>query len=365
MTSLIKILADASLPGLSELLAPSFSITRYQNQSDVSDLLLNHDILLCRSTLKVNAGLLANSAIQCVATASSGTDHIDSTYLQQNNITLIDAKGSNARAVADYVVATIATLHHLKKSIGTRAGVIGIGEVGSRVVARLQAAGFDVICFDPLKAQENNDYSYASSLADIATCDVISIHANLHETLPYPSNNLINADFLSKLKANTIIINAARGGIIDEKALLTLTKPIIYCTDVYLNEPAINPNIVDFATLCTPHIAGHSIEAKYKAIVDVSQKLHLQFGLPIPSIAKSNTLISNDQGSNKLSWQACVLALYNPQLETNILKAGIDKTAAFLSLRHAHQSRHDFNIYNLDGINQQTRSILGSDHELK
>lgn len=358
MPSPIKILADASLPGLTDLFSPPFSLTLYQNQQQVANLLPGHNVLLCRSTLNVNTALLANSDVQCIATASSGTDHIDNNYLNQRNIALIDAKGCNARAVADYVVATIGALHSGGKSSGKRAGVIGVGEVGSRVVTRLRAAGFDVACFDPLKASQDKNYPYVS-LADLTTCDLLCIHANLHETPPYPSRGLLNADFLSQLKAGTIIINAARGGIIDEEALLSLTTPITYCTDVYIGEPAINPRIIDFATLCTPHIAGHSIEAKYAALVEVSKKLHLHYGL-LASVSAAPTALLPDRRYDTIApWEQCVLDLYNPQLETCILKAAADKKAAFLTLRQAHLSRHDFNVYNLAGINQQIRSLLG------
>jgi len=351
MFSSIRILADATLPGLRALFKPPFTMTTYQNQDQIPDLLTNQDVLLCRSTLRVGTKLLANSTIQCVATASSGTDHIDSDYLQQHNIRLFDAKGSNARSVADYVVATLAALQQK----GKLAGVIGVGEVGSRVVERLHEVGFKVICYDPFKAQQDKNHSY-KTLADLTACDVICVHANLHNSQPFPSQNLLSTAFLTQLQPGVTIINASRGGIVDEDALLATTTPITYCTDVYSNEPSIDPRIVDFATICTPHIAGHSIEAKQAAVMQVSQQLHKHYGLTMPSecIPTPIELFASSIGK---TWQESILNIYNPFTETNNLKTAHDKKSVFLSQRKAHQYRHDFNCY---FVEKEIRLLLGS-----
>ena len=349
----VKILADASLPGLAILFQDRFSLTLYQTQQQIADVLPLHDVLLCRSTLRVDASLLTNSIIQCVATASSGTDHIDSEYLTQHHISLFDAKGSNARAVADYVVSTIA----VHQPIGKLAGVIGVGEVGSRVVKRLHAAGFKVICFDPFKAHQDKHHHYVT-LDELTACDLLCIHANFHESAPFPSKNLLNTDFLAQLKPGVTLINASRGGIVDEEALLKMSQPITYCTDVYCNEPSINPRIVDFATVCTPHIAGHSIEAKQAAVVQLSQQLHQHYGFPMPSHGLP-TLKNHPVISTKNNWRECILSAYTPLVDTFILKSALDKKTAFLTQRKEHQHRHDFNYYVLSDVDQQTQLLLG------
>lgn len=357
----MKILADATLPNLSTLFAAPFRLTLYNAPSELPDLLPTHDILLCRSTLKVTAQLLAGSQIQCVATASSGIDHIDSTYLKNNGVALFDAKGCNANAVADYVVATLAFLYRQGLIIGNKAGVIGVGKVGGQVVTRLRSMGFNVICYDPLRAQLDTFYSYCS-LTELITCDVLCVHANLHSSPPYPSANLITTDFLAQLRPGTSIINAARGGIINEEDLLKLEKSITYCTDVYHHEPKINPKIIDFSTLCTPHIAGHSIEAKNDAVLKVSQQLHRYYGLPapteVPTSPMHSPLLANNE-TNSLSWQEFVLSLYNPLIDTQILKEADDKSHAFLSQRQAHQNRHDFVLYDTKTFDLRIKSLLG------
>ena len=337
----IKILADATLPGLTNLFGPPFELTFYHNQEQMLDRITMHQVLLCRSTLRVDKHLLQNTTIGCVATASSGIDHIDTDYLKQHNIALFDAKGSNADAVADYVMATIAALTSIGKKPGHRAGVIGMGEVGSRVTKRLLDMGFTAQCYDPIKAQQDNDFDYCT-VDDIITCDLICIHPNLHKEPPFSSYKLINTQFLDQLKPDVTLINAARGGIIDEQALLVTNKSITYCTDVYCNEPTIDPRIIDFATLCTPHIAGHTIEAKISSVEQLSHKLHSYYGL-IQPLTPAHVCAGITDNSVNLpdnnDYSEHMLSLYNPFIDTILLKAAYDKKLAFLTQRKAHH-RH-------------------------
>lgn len=353
----MRIIADASLPGLLEAFPAPFELSLYSRQEELRHLLKNQDILLCRSTLQVNECLLRSHSLSCVATASSGCDHIDESYLQQQGIKLIDAKGSNARSVADYVVASLAYLEEYTDFSGKKAGIIGLGQVGSRVAQRLEAAGMEVICFDPPKALLEPDF-VSCALDDLFQCDLIAIHANLHEDLPFPSKYLLDESFLNRLQPNTAIINASRGGLVCEKALIELKKPLFYCTDVYLNEPFIDKNIVQQAILCTPHIAGHSLEAKFAAVAQVSEQLHHLYKLPYTSTQKSTSHLSSSI-QNQTSWQESVLSLYNPIIDSRILKSSANLDLAFLTQRKAHQNRHDFNCYHINSGNKQLEKMLG------
>lgn len=312
--------------------------------------------MLCRANHKITEALLTGHqhSLRYVATASSGSDHIDKSYLARTKIELIDAKGSNAIAVADYIIATLAFLQKYKGFSGSKAGVIGVGEVGARVVGRLKAAGMTLLCNDPLKA----DLGFANhSLEELIECDLISIHANLHDSSPSPSRDLLDERLLKQLKPGTVIINAARGGIVNEEALLR-QKSLIYCTDVYNNEPTINKKIVDLASLCTPHIAGHSIEAKYRAVAMLSESLHARFNLKpplhqLPAVALEMPLpLTSD-------WQDLVLALYNPGNETVLLKTSHSLALRFQTLRKAHQNRHDFCNYPVQISDKKVQQLLG------
>ncbi|KTD21372.1 4-phosphoerythronate dehydrogenase [Legionella londiniensis] len=351
------VLADASLPELGPLFPKPLILERYKNEDELKSLLPKADVLLCRSTLKVTADLIDGSSLQAVATASSGIDHIDSNYLKKNGIALFNAHGSNAVAVADYVVSSIAHLDKAKKLTGRKAGIIGAGKVGSEVAKRLRTLGFKVLRFDPIKAEENPKETYYPKEA-LFSCDLLCIHANLHDTKPYPSRNLIDADFLAKIKPGAAIINAARGSIVHEEALLQSKTPITYCTDVYTGEPQVDERIVEFAEICTPHIAGHSIEAKIAAVVQTSAQIHQFFGLSAPEF-KHQESPKQPKALAQHSWQDFILNLYNPTIETAALKNAGNKKDAFLALRPAHNARHDFSFFDAPEMNQQFKKLIG------
>ncbi|WP_133137064.1 NAD(P)-dependent oxidoreductase [Legionella rowbothamii] len=347
----MNVLADASLPGLDEAFPGPFCLTRYTRPDEIASLLAGQDVLLCRANLKVNHHLLKGHKIGYVATASSGSDHLDKPWLKTQNIQVIDAKGCNARAVADYVVSCLAYVYQQQLIQGKRAAIIGFGEVGTRVQARLAAAGFATIVYDPLKG-------LSTQLKDLYQVDLLCIHAELHDGPFHPSRNLIDQQFLANLKPGCIIINAARGGIIDENALINLGDKFIYCTDVYLDEPNINQKIIEKATLCTPHIAGHSLEAKYRAVNMVSEVLHQIAELPLPKFACPEMGEEVHLETSK-TWQEQILSLYNPIEETVRLKQAKYLEEAFLQVRKEHQKRHDFRLYANAGLDAETKALLG------
>lgn len=338
----MKILADASLPGLNDFFPAPFVLTLYKNSDELSEKLNDKDILICRSTLKVNESLLKNASLQYLATASSGTDHIDKAWLKKQGIQLIDAKGSNARSVADYVMASLASLQLRKGFQGKKAIVVGLGMVGSQVLARLNAVGLQVSHYDPLKALKEPGFS-SCDLNELSRADLICIHAELHDEPPCASRNLFGESLINQLKEKVVIINASRGDIVNEAALLANKKSIIYCTDVFSNEPRIARQIIDYATLCTPHIAGHSIEAKIEAIRMISHALHKGYGLTAPEALNSKKT-SQPLLPQTEHWQGNLLSLYDPAIETSVLKSAEDLEQAFIELRKAHNWRHDFNI---------------------
>lgn len=350
----MKILADFSLPHL-EVFNTFFEVDTYKDEKELYKRLQDHEILICRSTLKVNATLLKSTQIKCVATASSGIDHINTEFLAQMGIPLFHAKGSNAQAVADYVIATIAYLDKEKCIKGKKAGIIGLGEVGTQVERRLKAAGFSLCCYDPPKSHRTE--SPSCSLDDLFTCDLICIHPNLHDKSPYPSKHLIDGNFLNKLQENTILINASRGGVVEESALLSHKHKVIYCTDVYENEPEICPEIIGLAKTCTPHIAGHSIEAKISAVFRLCEQIHSFYDLPSPAFP----FIDNPETSivPHARWQDVILSLYDPSKESLQLKNAKNKKEAFLRLRKEHKTRHDFLYYNAGGLDQEIQFLLG------
>jgi len=332
---LIHLLADTSLPQLASLFPPPFVLTRFKHPSELPTRLIGQQVLLCRSTLPVNEALLHASTLKYVATASSGTDHIDETYLTAQSITLLDAKGCNAQAVTDYVRLVLTWLKTKGLPHGKKAGVFGVGAVGSLVATLLHALGFEVCCVDPYQQTLRNAHPYVT-LKHLTDCDLICIHANLHHTPPFSTTQCFNASFFDTLKPGTTIINAARGGIVDETALIKCLNPLYYCTDVYQHEPHINPNIIEKALLCTPHIAGHTVEAKNAAVESIARQLHQLYQLPFSPPLKQN--IPSTQTTPTLN--SNLLSMYDPSQDTLALKQTTNHKTTFLTRRNAHQRTH-------------------------
>ena len=337
----IKLLADASLINLSIAFPHPFELTVYTKSLEIPELLYDKEILLCRSTLKCDRALLAHQQLRFLATASSGNDHIDKYFLEKIGVKLVDARGCNANAVADYSIACITYLKRYHGFCGNKYGIIGCGSVGSLVASRLKSLGYQVICYDPPRQERDSEF-ISADLRELFECNLLSIHTNLHNLPPHPSVNLIDTKFLNNLPHGTVIINAARGDVVDESAIIHAIQQngLFYCTDVYQNEPEINPMIVALATISTPHIAGHSIEGKLRAVTLVSEKLHNYYRLPpvgFGSLIKNNLVFKQD-----------ILDLYNPIYETRYLKnASHYLGQAFVELRKAHL-RHDFSYERFD-----------------
>ena len=227
------------------------------------------DCLVIRSVTRVDRTLLSGSRIKCVASNSSGTDHVDLVYLNTRNIPLFDAKGCNANAVAEYVLSSLFVLSAQYGVVleGKTAGIIGCGHVGARLRYLLGIIGIETRVYDPFIRDENDSYPYRD-LDYVLASDIITLHVPLTTTGGYPTARMVARDLLSRLGDDVTFINSARGGIVNEQELIdfaTQNPSSHLVLDVWDNEPCINDELFALATLATPHIAGYSARARLNA----------------------------------------------------------------------------------------------------
>jgi erythronate-4-phosphate dehydrogenase len=223
------------------------------------------DVLVVRSITNVNEDLLKNSNVKFVGTATIGTDHIDLQYLKNQNIRFADAKGCNADSVAEYVftallkVASEKNIYLPEKTIG----VVGIGNIGSRVVRIAEALGMRVVKNDPPLERKGIGNNY-STLDDVLQADIITFHVPMSYEGIDKTFHLLNKNNLKKIKKGAIIINSSRGAVINNSALLAESdqKDLNLILDVWENEPSINTELLAKTKISTPHIAGYSFEGK-------------------------------------------------------------------------------------------------------
>lgn len=245
-----------------------------------NSILKDCDILIIRSVTTVNEKLLDNTKIKFVGTATSGIDHLDINLLNEKKIFFADAKGCNSFAVAEYVIVAITKLlaDSDEDFNNKKIGIIGYGNIGTKVAEMCKALGMNVKINDPPLKRIYKNFSSAS-LEEILECDIITLHIPLTFLGEDKTYNLLDEN-LSLIRDEAILINTSRGGVINEKTLLKILerKKIRLVTDVWSDEPRINTELLNKSSISTPHIAGYSIEGKVNGSKMIFEKLNTFLG---------------------------------------------------------------------------------------
>ncbi len=267
-TVTLHILADENIPAVEYFFAVDTHVQRLGGRAIGCAELQNIDILLIRSVTRVDAALLSGTAVKFVGTATSGLDHIDQEYLSQRGIGFAYAPGSNANSVVEYVLAAVASIGETLEKLlaGGVVGIVGYGHIGKAVAARFDALGIRYRVFDPWLQQ--NMINQAATLEQVLDCDVVTLHPELTTEEPWPSHHLLGRAELERLRPKSVLINASRGPVIDNTALLAqLSSGRGFSTvlDVWEGEPGINAALLEHVTLGSAHIAGYSLDGKLLA----------------------------------------------------------------------------------------------------
>ncbi len=262
----MKILADANIAFVERAFAGLGQVTAVPASALTPEAARDVDLLLTRSTVKLGPGLLDGSRARFVATATSGVDHVDQPWLAERGVAFASAHGSNANSVAEWFALALLTLtrDRPRGPHGLRVGVVGVGAVGSLVAGKALALGCDTLLCDPPLARAGGQ-GFVPLDALLSSCDVLTLHVPLETDGPDPTDRMIAADQLAALRPGAILINASRGEVVngdDLVAALGRGHLAAAALDVFEREPAIDPAHVAAAAIATPHIAGHSLDAK-------------------------------------------------------------------------------------------------------
>ncbi|VAX27736.1 Erythronate-4-phosphate dehydrogenase [hydrothermal vent metagenome] len=239
--------------------------------------LVNADALVVRSITHVNENLLANTKVKFIGTATIGTDHIDKNYLSRNNIRFAYAPGCNSFAVTEYVYSAITYLSNKygfdidKMSIG----IIGYGNIGTKVASVADALGIKTVINDPPLQRDSNENKFLS-LEETLKCDIVTFHVPLNLEGADKTVHLLNEDNISLIKENAILINASRGPVVDNNTLknrLKKGKNVFAVLDVWEKEPDYDLELMELVEIGTPHIAGYSYEGKVNGTTMIYEQL--------------------------------------------------------------------------------------------
>lgn len=330
----MKIVIDQAIPDLEHRLRQIADVTALPAGEISRSVVADADALVVRTRTRCDAGLLDGSSVKLVATATAGTDHIDTAWCESHGIRVASAAGSNAPGVAQYVMAALYAagyrpgLHLL--------GVVGKGHVGSIVTSWARLMGGQVYVCDPFRQDAGmEDDEYRSLEMMLRRCNAITFHVPLTTDGPYPTYHMLNENNIARLNPRAIIVNAARGGVIDEAALLKKMRrrnsSLTCITDTWEGEPRISRELLDASMVATPHIAGYSLEGKQRATRMVIEALETFFGL---NIDKSGLAESYRHPGHVSMERIC--ASYDPLADSAMLRQNPDD---FERLRNTYHFR--------------------------
>ena len=279
----MKIVADENLAFTEYFFAEFGEIKQAAGRTLTHEDVKEADALLVRSVTQVNAELIQQTALKFVGSATIGTDHLDINALEKQGIAWSNAAGCNAQAVAEYVITALLYVKPelLNANEQFTLGIVGLGNVGSRLAVMAELFGWNVIGYDPfVQSDQVKQVEFAELLKN---ADAISIHVPLTKVGEYPTYHLINAAALAAMKPSAILINSARGPVVEEAALIadiqqTQRKVVL---DVFEHEPEISAALLDLIYVVTPHIAGYSLEGKARGTQMIYEAFCQTFNQPI------------------------------------------------------------------------------------
>ena len=274
----MKVVIDNAVPFLHGVMEPYAEVSYLEGSSIGSGDIKDADAMIIRTRTRCNSELLEGSSVKCIATATIGTDHIDLDYCHQKGIHVQNASGCNAGGVMNYVLSAIygcASRKRLRLE-GCTVGIIGVGNVGSRVSRALQLLGFKVLQCDPPRAEAEGPAQFCDLDFLLRNSDIVSMHVPLTPE----TRGMADAKFFSTMKLGAIFVNTSRGEVVVEEDLIqAVTKLGSVILDTWCNEPNVNRDLLDKADIATPHIAGYSFQGKLQGTSMAVRSVARYFGI--------------------------------------------------------------------------------------
>lgn len=331
----LNIIVERNVPFLRGSLEPVANVSYLAPEEITPEAMRHTDALITRTRTRCDEALLAGSDCRFIASATIGLDHVDVDWCRDNGITVCNAPGCNAPAVAQYVMASIIAIHGSDLK-GLTLGVVGAGHVGSIVLRWASALGMRTLACDPPRAEAEGSGQFCPLEQIAAEADVITFHTPLTKSGDYPTFHICGRDFLSSLRRKPTIINSARGAVVDTPALIdalesgTVGHAVIDCWE---KEPDIDRRLLELADIATPHIAGYSSQGKARASHMAVKALTRYFDLPecklsIPMPADAPQQVSIES----------ITSSYSPEADTEALRKSPEM---FEALRNNYNLRSE------------------------
>ena len=355
-----KIVADNKIPFLNGVLEP-FAEVVYLSPSDMTrEAIKEADALLVRTRTKCDANLLDGSNVKFIATATIGFDHIDTKYCDSRNIKWISAPGCNSSSVMQYIASALLTLAETKNLLlsDLTIGIVGVGNVGTKVARVAKAFGMNVLLNDPPRTRAEDNQGFVDLDELISRSDIITFHVPLNKDGRDKTFHIVDESFFEKFDQKKIIINTSRGEVVKTEALKKTIRNgfITACVlDVWENEPDIDRELLSLLDIATPHIAGYSADGKANgtAVCVRAISSFFNFGidnkwypseLPQPENSKLMVVDCEDKSEQQIFSEA-VFHTYRILDDDGRLRGSVE---TFEKQRGNYHVRREFTFYNIE-----------------
>ena len=349
--SCMKIVADKYLYKLDELLPDGVDLTLFDPDHGFPENVMSADALLIRTVTKINKQTLPESGnLRFIGSATAGFDHVDRQHLQDLGVVFSCSEGCNANAVGEYVITVLYRWAEVRKKDvqKLRVGIVGCGHTGGAVLHYLNKLGIDTVMYDPPKSIREPGFK-SDSLESLLACDVLTFHTPLTFNGEHATYHLCNTEWL--LNRFGLVINASRGGVVNEDSLLEAVREkrvVDFVSDVWENEPDFSDECVRLAFIATPHIAGYSKQAKYRATEMIVNVMYKELGLQKKktklrvSVPKKEISIPEKMPFTDFLWTLSNIRDYDDSLRKLVGLPVQEKALKFAKLRSETETRDEF-----------------------
>lgn len=361
----MKVVCDSDIPFLKGALEPYCQVVYAHGSEICREMVMDADALVIRTRTRCNATLLEGTKVRFIATATIGYDHIDTQWCESNGIRWTNAPGCNSWSVQQYIGSLLVTM---SRTLGfsfreKTLGVVGVGNVGSKVARLAVLLGFRVLLCDPPRARREGSGQFVSLDEIISRSDIITLHVPLIRDGEDATFHLFDDSRLASMNRNQILINSSRGEVVDGAALknaLAQKKILAASLDVWENEPQIDTQLLSLLFTGTPHIAGYSVDGKATGTTMSVQALGKFFDLPcrdwevteVPQSVQPSEFSIDTTGKTPQEVLAdAILHTYDIRTDDAALRAD---TASFEKQRSHYPVRREFPAFCVRTLNDDT-----------
>lgn len=350
----MKIIIDKNIPFLRGILENHADIVYLDGDAISSKTASDADALLIRTRTRCDSELLKGTRVKFIGSATIGTDHIDTIWCDNNGVKWANAPGCNSGSVMQYIGSALLHLSekHQFDPANKVLGIVGAGNVGSKVEKMAKILGMEVLLNDPPRERAEGKGDFISLDELTRRSDIISFHVPLNRSGKDRTIDLAGNKFFDNLRPGSFIINSCRGSVVNETLLVSSLRSGMVAgavTDVWSGEPAINTELLALSEIGTPHIAGYSLDGKWNASRMILEQLSLFFGLKTdisllpPPVEPLNGVIRITRSLSTLQKvKEAVTGTYDITSDSDRLK---DNPSGFEKLRNNYPPRREFHAY--------------------